>query len=198
MASRPKRTLTVTFKAVGPIKRSILGEEDPDPRAAALIDALHWVWSCQLQIRRLGEALESEGRNPRLSPTQRRIRFSRTTFEEHALLVAAFNLTKALTTAERCGIHLQLSSDMRAATTELRHIYEHWERQRDSFRQKTRPKSDSGSRFLRRFPHGEPWALFLQPDGDIVIGNVVPLRQLFRELRELEQQLLALQASPGK
>jgi len=53
VASADPQLLQVTFRLVGPLKRSTFQREAPDPVEEALNDVLHWSWSTRLQISRL-------------------------------------------------------------------------------------------------------------------------------------------------
>jgi hypothetical protein len=81
-----EQTFTVTFRSVGPVTRTTVGEGKLDPEEEALGDVLHWIWSWHLQVGRLHEStLRVTGTG---TPLESRKASSRTSYEEHMLSVA--------------------------------------------------------------------------------------------------------------
>jgi hypothetical protein len=197
--SAPQKTITVTFKLIGPLKRSTIGSADPDPAKQALDDALFWLWSSRLQMTRLRGSFLRELPRKGVPPLASRRRFARTSYDEHSLLVAACNLDRAFARAHKIFPSLQLSASTRRALRLLRNIYEHWEEHRDAFRKSSRPKSNSGEQFLKEFPTGDPWSFTFDPkSGNIVLADVVSLKEFRSDLRKLEAKLSFLEKTLGK
>jgi hypothetical protein len=198
MSDPEEEAVTLTLPIVGPITVSSLDENDPDPHQAALTDVAHWIWSCKLQIRRFLRSVDSIGRSSWRSDLERRRSFSKMSYDEHMIFVAAANLERALAQASALLDGLELSEQLRERLTLLRNIYEHWNEQRDSFRQSTRPKARSGRRLQERLPRAAPWSFEWHPNGDIVLAGVVSLQNFWRELRILERSMRRLEKRQRK
>ncbi len=91
---------------------------------------------------------------------------------------------------------MEVSSDSLPRLAEalrlLRNIYEHWDEQRPVFQEPSKPKQGSGKEFLEKFPEGHPWSVSLTSE-DWMLGGVVPIHQLTRDLDALEKRLLELE-----
>jgi len=183
----------LTLRGAGPLTRSTLGRPESDPNERVLEDMLHWVWSSQLQIRRLIESTNAEWNSSSLDPALRRKVFSQTTFDEHIVLVAGRNLVRALDRAQEQFPALGLTDDMRACIKLLRDIYEHWDEQREAFLPGGPPKERSGKEFAERHPDGKPWSITYAASG-LVLGGVLPLNDFLVSLDGLESALLRLEA----
>ena len=88
----------VEIQIVGPVTRATDESESPDPRHEALDDALHWIWSWRLQVRRIQESFEVEWRDG--TPLERRRGASQFSFDEHIITVVGWNLVRAIQRAE--------------------------------------------------------------------------------------------------
>jgi len=61
------------------------------------------------------------------------------------------------------------------------------------------PKSNSGEQFLKEFPTGDPWSFTFDPkSGNIVLADVVSLKEFRSDLRKLEAKLSFLEKTLGK
>jgi hypothetical protein len=185
----PEEGMTLTFSIVGPITVSMLDENDPNPDEAILIDVAHWIWSCKLQVRRFLQSLHATGKPTWRNDLERRRRFSRLSYDEHMVLVAAANLDRALAQESTILDGVLISEQLRTALTLLRNVYEHWNEQRDSFRRVTNSKSRSGRKLQEQFPQASPWSFDWHPGGDIVLAKVVSLQSFWLELRNLERSV---------
>jgi hypothetical protein len=199
MSAEEKKRLRVTLQVVGPITRSTLDSSDVPADEQALNDARHWAWGTATQLARFRRNLKAELKAFTL-PSDRRSRvFSRTSFDEHMLLVAAGQLQKALKSARNHFPHLALSGDLEKALRLLRNIYEHWDALRESFRTPDRERVRSARQFSIDFPEGQPWSVDFMPNGDIVLAKVVSLRMLASELGRLQRQLSKIVSQrPGR
>ena len=189
-------TAKVTFKVVGPMKRSVFQLERPDRADEAINDILHWTWSTRLQMRRFGQSLRTEFKAWGTRPQVRaRRQFSGTTYDAHILLVAAAHLDRALRRAPKAVVaEAQVSDKWRRALWLLRNIHEHWDELRATYRAKGRALRGSALRLREEFPKADPWSFTFDPtSGAIVIADVVPLADLWKELRFLEARMLRLE-----
>jgi len=125
--------------------------------------------------------------------TQRRQASSRFSFDEHVLVVVGWNLARALARASALSLVSTLEGDKCQALRLLRNLYEHWDEQRDSFRPGGPPKERSAAEFADRFPAGQPWSIVFDRD-DWIIGNVVRVNELTRELEGIESHLLSVES----
>jgi hypothetical protein len=189
----PPKFLRVQFRGVGPLTRSSLPSGPVDPKAAAIDDALHWIWSWRVQVRRLGESQQAAFSASSGMP--RRQAESRSSLDEHLLVVTGGNLVRALARASDLSLVAPLEENKHQALWLLRNLYEHWDQQRDAFRPGGPPKEQSGAKFADTFPTGQPWSIVFEED-DWVLANVVPVNELTRELEGIESHLLALDAGP--
>ena len=186
------RVQIATLRFVGPVTRSTLSDTS-DPKSDALNDALHWLWATRTQVRRLTEGLRKELTDAPSELHQRRT-FSRTSLDEHLLLVCAGQLEKVVQASQQHFPEIALPPVLQTSLRHLRNVYEHWEQHRDAFRLPGVTKKRSGKAFSEQFPNGEPWAIEIYPGRDILVAKVVSLRSLCRELRRLERILLVVEA----
>jgi len=187
------RVVTATIKFVGPITRSTLSETS-DAKPEAVNDALHWLWATRTQIRRLNEGLRNELTTDAPTELHRRRTSSRTSLDEHLLLVCAGQLEKVVQSAQEHFPEIMLPPKLQTSLRHLRNVYEHWEQHRDAFRLPGVPKKRSGKAFSEQFPSGEPWAIEIYPGRDILVAKVVSVRSLSRELYRLERIILRVEA----
>ena len=155
-----------------------------------LDDVLHWIWSCQLQIERLRQDLRDELGGAYAKgegPIEGRKRFSRTSLDEHLLLVTARNVFRALDQDKKLSKRLETNSATRNAITYLRNIYEHWD---------DHDKGLSFGKFKEAFPEARPRSLTIKRD-DLMLAGVVSLRQFSDDLKALEAEILGLEAERG-
>lgn len=190
-----RQTVAVTFKFVGPLKRTTFSQETPDPTEEAVGDLLHWSWSVRLQFRRLTKSLREEFKAWNNRPSVYRQRhFSKTSYDEHMLTVAGGNLDRAIRRAKKPVRQvIQISKDAHRGLWLLRHNYEHWDELRGAYRKNTGQLSGAAAKLKREFPNADPWSLKFDPEsGEIILANVVPLTPLVNELRDLEKELLKI------
>lgn len=187
-----RRTFTVTFRAVGPIRRATVGEGDPEPRLDRLLDLLRWTWGCRMQVRRLKKSLHADwfGANS-LTRLEKTKRVCISEFDEHLLAVAIGNLAKAQGMARRYYKHLSFSKELLQSLTCLRDVYEHWEQHRRAYRGKERPKTKAAYDLAKRFPEAQPWTVdFDWENGDFVLAGLVSIKRLEGELKSFYQALI--------
>ena len=158
-----------------------------------LNDLLHWIWSWRLQLRRLQETTSHQGQAD--SGIDLKRSFSAASYDEHMVAVVGWNLVRAV---DRAGDRFPVFAIKGNAGEQLRllrHLYEHWDEQRPSFESPGMPKQRSGKQFSELFPEGRPWSITYTGD-DWLLGGVVALNSLTRELDTLEVN--ALQLEPWK
>jgi len=197
-SNNSSNVLRVTFRLAGPIKRSTFQRQPPDPIEEALGDVLHWSWSTRLQATRLkrdvSEELTAWGTRRR---SQARRAFSATSCDEHLLLVCAANLHRALDRVPKAWRHqLSIPKQSRRGLWLLRNIYEHWDEIRRHFRTGTNDPKGTIQKLRKEFPAADPWSFTIHHEsGEVVLADVVAMRTLVRELRELEARVLRLERS---
>ena len=190
-----EKTFTVTFKSVGPVTRTTVGEGKRDPEEEALGDVLHWVWSWHLQVDRLREStLRETGTG---TPLESRKISSRTSYEEHMLSVAGWNLARALSRAQPYVPQITISDATSTALKLLRHLYEHWDEQRLAFQESDVPKERAAKDLAKFFPEGRPWTLVFTSD-DWLLGGVVGIGELSEALVPIEEEVLRLEAERAR
>lgn len=180
----------ITFEVVGPITRSTVGNEVPDPDEEALNDLLHWVWSWRLQVSRLGKSTEAQYSEAK--PLDQRRSRSAASYDEHALAVVGWNLARAVARAGKRFPLLGISGATYEALRLLRDLYEHWDEQRPPFHSGEIEKKFSGRNFAEQFPEGKPWSITYAQD-DWLLGGVVPINELTRELEPIEKATLRIE-----
>ena len=154
-----------------------------------LDQALHWIWSWQLQMERLIASTEREPGN--FKGVKRQKAFSRTSFDEHMLAVTGWNMFRALEPVQRQIplIRALHSTDAQAVLELLRHCYERWDQLQPVF---SRGEYRGAVKELsEKSPDARPWSItYRWPDGDWVLGNVVSIRQLSAKLEKIESEIL--------
>ena len=189
-------TAEVTFKLVGPLKRSTFSTDASDPTEEVIGDLLHWSWSTRLQICRFSQGLRAEltesNSNSRLNS---RRRFSATTYDEHMLVVAAANLQRALRKAKRTvREQATLPESSQRALWLLRNMYEHWDELKRQFRAGSSQLKGAAQKLKKEFPSADPWSCTIDPKTkEVVLADVVALQPFAAELRRLEARLLRLE-----
>jgi hypothetical protein len=119
--------------------------------------------------------------------------FSRTSFDEHILLIAVNQLLKA---SDRAGKHfpsLPVDARTRETLRLLRHAYEHWETEQPAYRGLARSRG-AIDKLAKTDPNARPWLVNLGPNGAVLAGTV-PLDSLKAALHDLENALLKTQAA---
>jgi hypothetical protein len=180
----------VMFKGVGPLTRSTVGDEVPDPNEEALSDVLHWIWSWRVQVRRLVESTKEEGLGA--DALEQRKSLSKVSYDEHLLAVVGWNLARSIDRASERFPQMLLAERIKEAMELLRHLYEHWDEQRGFFQDATALKERSGKRFVEMFPEGKPWSMVYTTD-DWLLGGVVSIAALTRELEPIEAVAIRLE-----
>jgi len=118
--------------------------------------------------------------------------FSRTSYDEHLVFVAAANLQRAMDRTPR-----RLRREFALAELESRHlqllrdVYEHWDQLRPQLRDPTRKLTGAALRLHEEFPKADPWALTFDPaTGEITLCDVVSLEALERQIRSVEARII--------
>jgi hypothetical protein len=178
------REFKIKLRLVGPITRSTMNEIPDDSPECLINDALHWIWCWQLQLARYCESINNElvrfgDGDPRA--------FSRTSFDEHVLMVAGGQVVRSVSRAQSCLPTLVIPGGTTATLKELRDIYEHWEQHRASFRNEA-PMIKSGKKFSEKNPTGKPWEVIFDK-GDIILAHVLSTNLVSQQLQVLEKQL---------
>ena len=181
-----KYSITVT----GPLTRSTVGGGRDDPRFALTNDVLHWLWSWRLQVERHAESTRHDGEGD--THLQQLKAFSRTSYDEHILTVVGAHLVRAIDRAEQELGESLLNTEAAEALPLLRNLYEHWAEQRPAFEDASISKSHSGKTFADRYPEGRPWSVTFDGD-ELLLGGVVRVHALTKELNELESKVIALE-----
>lgn len=186
-------TFTVTIRSVGPVTRTTVGNERPDSRLEVLGDVIHWVWSWRVQVTRFGESTrrQFEGR----TTLEHRTSASRASYDEHMLVVAGWNLARALDCARKLYPEFPLGekvSELLDPLRYLRHLYEHWDEQRLAFQDERAEKILSAKKFLERFPQGRPWEVVYDKD-EWLLAGVIPILEFSAALESIEAEALRLE-----
>jgi hypothetical protein len=175
---------TIRLLFTGPVTRST-AVEIPDRSPECLLnDAIHWAYCWQFQLGRLCNSVNDELRH--FSDGDWRY-FSRTSFDEHMLMVTGGHVVRALSRLQDHESGLSLPAEIAAPLKELRDVYEHWEEQREAFRTRTEMQR-SGKKFVENNPTGKPWEVVFHKD-DVVFARVVSARRVNEELAKLETVL---------
>jgi len=189
--SKKPELRTVELRIVGPVTRSTTPATTPAPRDEAFEDALHWIWSWRVQIHRLQESFELEWKDG--SPLERRRAASRFSYDEHILTVVGWNLARAVQRTQSFLSTISLPPKEAEALRLLRHLYEHWDEQREAFRSSSVPKVQAAKAFAAQFPDGKPWTMVFDKD-DWILGGVVRLNDLTHVLTAIEAAIFDAQA----
>lgn len=199
--SRQPRVTKLRLEGVGPLTRSTVGTGPVDPQAEAINDALHWIWSWRVQVRRLRESFEAEWAGGTVlehrTALENRQVSSRFSFDEHMLVVTGWNLARAIKRVEATVLTFGVRDDQREALKLLRHLYEHWDEQRPAFQSSDVPKEKSAAALAAHFPQGRPWTIVFDKT-DWLLGGVVRINELTRALKNVESTLLAIEAKPHR
>jgi hypothetical protein len=183
----PTKRPAIRLELVGPLKRTTLEKGYVDPEWQALGDLVYWSWCCRLQAVRLRASLLAEfgawGMGRKVASERR---FSSTSYDEHAIAVAATNLDRALSQAEEYVGDWGIPSETLRALRLLRNIYEHWDELREAFRTGGQADRGAAKRLAEEFPEAEPWSIELEPGGDIKVAGLISLKALKKALRGLE------------
>ena len=176
-----------TFRMTGPLTRSTLERDHPDPEWERLTDVQAWCWNTRLQAKRFQQSLSSEFRSgDSLHAFQWRL-FATTSYDEHCLMSAAHNLGRSLKQLQTPSLSNNLPKATVRALQLLRHIYEHWDELRSGYRHGKLTRS--AKKLSDEFPKAEPWSVQLLPDGDVLLANVVSIRTLVKDIRRLEARV---------
>lgn len=162
----------------------------------AVKDLLHWVWSCQLQIARFTQDLTTEWNEAVAAETdvEARKRFSKTTFDEHMVFVAARHVLRAVEQVGEAGLQEQLPDENLTRAIELlRNIREHWDEQRERFSDPDAELERSGKRFAELYPDANPWSSTITAKGYLKLGDVVSVDELMDALNRLEEVGLSIE-----
>jgi hypothetical protein len=172
------------------ITRSIIGDEPPDPTEEALNDVLHWVWSWRVQTQRLLSSTAAEGQAATELDVRRSL--SLATYDEHMLVVAGWNLARALARGGSVVSAVRIAEDKHKALRLLRNLYEHWDEQRPAFQDPAKPKLRSAKEFAELFPKGQPWSITYMKN-DWLLGGVVGINAITDALVSIEGAALEME-----
>ncbi len=162
-------------------------------RDLILDDVLHWVWSWQLQVHRLSLSTLGEGQGR--DELDRRKSSSAASLDEHLLLVVGTNLSRALIEASKVHPPLTFPRELLDPLVLLRNIYEHWEEQRPTFRNRV-DLHRSGREFAASFPDGQPWSIKYD-GGEWRIGGVAAINEITTLLAGVEMEVLGQRQRAG-
>jgi hypothetical protein len=155
--------------------------------------ALYWIWSCRLQIKRLGNSTLAEWDSSYKTAIERRRVFSATSYDQHLVLVAGRNLLKSLEIVERHFPELSLEIREGALIKHLRNMHEHWEDHQASSLgieiPASRAKQTINTQKEVERLGAKAWSIRYGPEGP-VLGDVIILRDFIQRLEELEYSLL--------
>ena len=172
------------------LTRSTVGDAPPGPKEQALNDILHWVWSWRSQLQRLASSTNAQGQGG--GELKLRQSFSLASYDEHMLVVAGWNLARAIARAAEFFPSFRIAEDKLEALRHLRHLYEHWDEQREAFQSSTVAKKHSAKRFVELFPHGRPWSITYTKD-DWLLGGVVGINAITDALVPIEAEALEIE-----
>ena len=171
------------------LTRSTVDEGPVEPRGQALTDVLHWTWSWRLQADRLLASTNAQGGGD--DDVAKRRSFSAASYDEHMLVVAGWNLARAVRRAEELFPSIRMTDQAKALRL-LRNLYEHWDEQRVAFQSDSQPKERSAREFVESFPQGHPWSITYTQD-DWLLGGVVSANAILRDLKAVEREALDLE-----
>lgn len=174
--------------------RTTVPDELTDPKEQALDDVLHWIWSWRLQRERLAATTMAQSGGP--DPVSSRRSFSHASYDEHVLVVAGWNVARALKQAEALFPSIR-SLGQGDALRLLRNLYEHWDEQRRAFQNPPVEKARSGKEFSDQYPQGRPWSITYAA-GDWLLGGVVSARAITESLVQEESEALRLEGELRK
>jgi len=161
-----------------------------DPREEALTDVLHWIWSWRVQLQRLISSTKVQGQ---CSGAIERCRsYSCASYDEHALVVVGWNLARAMKKAGELFPSIRFTENKSEVLRLLRNLYEHWDSQREPFRNPKVPKERSAKDFATLFPTGRPWSITFAQD-DWLLGGVIGVNSISAEIATIETEALELE-----
>ena len=172
------------------ITRATVDKNPSDRRSEVLNDLLHWIWSWRVQLKRLAESTREQGSGA--NTIEKRQSFSCASLDEHLVAVVGWNLIRAIDQTQEVFQHVELELDNQEPVRHLRNLYEHWDEQRLSFQNDNVSKEKSGKKFAAQFPSGQPWSITYEAD-DWMLGGVVGLNEVSRQLDEIERTILNLE-----
>lgn len=154
-------------------------------------EALHWIWSWNVQLDRLYLSTKAEWNmnQTEISSLESEKICSRTSLDEHLLLVVGRNVLRAIDCLPPHLADGTIPTNTREALNLLRNIYEHWDEQRAAFENPGIPKTRSGKCFSKKYPNGILRSITYAQD-DFYIGGVVGLKSFSNQLSELAHRLL--------
>ncbi len=165
--------------------------QDTDSRQT-IVDALHWLWSCELQIERLAESTRIEWSGSFDTNRDARRMFSRTSLDEHLVLVVGRNLVRALEQLRKEHPDINLGDDVENIIRLLRNVYEHWDENIPPFKVVSKVKNRGVRALNAAYPDARPWSITYGTDGPM-IGGVLALNEFVAQLEDLERALLELE-----
>jgi hypothetical protein len=159
---------------------------DEERQIAAIGELLHRIWSCRLQLERLIESthLEWSGGVEFDSLEQGR-RFSRTSYDEHLVLVAGRHLVVAVEIVGSICPQFHFDPKMARQLTLMRNIHEHWDDPLSGRRLKSLEK------FEQEFPSARARSISYSPT-DWIIGDVISMGEISKVLDNLESAALPM------
>lgn len=193
IGSKGKQTFRATFRLVGPMKRSTFQIEQPDPKEELLNDIWYWSWCLRMQAGRFRKDGLAEIKHWSSSSKHiARKAFSKTSCDEHLILVVATNLDRSLKRVlKNEKSRLKINPDSLRTLKLLRDIYEHWDEMRTELRQNKDTSKKALGKLKKEYPNAEPWSITINPeDNDILLAGVVSINTLIAELRQLEANVL--------
>jgi hypothetical protein len=177
------------------LKRSTVNDKPANPREEVLSALMHWIWSWRKQVERLLASTRAQGQGD--SEIERRKSFTLASYDEHILVVAGWNLARAIRRASALFPSIQIAEDRYHGLRLLRHLYEHWDKQRPAFQDPAASKEWSGKEFTERFPHGMPWSITLTGQ-DWLLGGVVGIKEITDSVAAIEKEALELEVQSRK
>jgi hypothetical protein len=160
-------------------------------------DTLHWLWTTKMQIARFANAFNNSmlvsknlvaRKNLKLLESDRRI-YSQSSAEAHFLIIAANNLKKALRKIDGVG---NVNNEIMGNIEILRNNLEHWETNQKQFENINNKKEKSAKSYADKYPNRTPWSFSWDANG-LVIGGIVKVDNLLKELDKLEKRIQSMQ-----
>ncbi len=177
------------------LTRKTVGGIQPDLKDQALSDILHWVWSWRAQKQRLVSSTDAQGKGG--TKLEIRRSFSLASYDEHMLVVVGWNLARAIAQADKFFPSFHIAEEQIEAIRLLRHLYEHWDEQRESFQNSSVQKKRSSKKFVERFPNCRPWSITYTKD-DWLIGGIVGIQAITDALVSIENTALEIEKQLSK
>ncbi len=161
-----------------------------------LADLLHWTWSSSLQLDRYLDALSTEWSRAAAAADSRKA-FSRTSLEEHLLVVTLRHLLEASDRAGSRFPSLGVEPRSRDALKLLRDAYEHWATEQPAYARGVKKQSGAVAELAKVDPSARPWLVKLTETGPVLAGTI-PLRDIRGALEDLEAELLRLEKASSR